>query len=184
MSKPELSLLELEVQRQKHTEWCWAAVSASVERFFDPSSKLEQCRVASRELHKACCRQLDRDQVKTCNIPETLDGPLSKLGWLKKGPQPGTMTFEAIQREIDGGRPIGVRVRWRADGDLTGAHFIVIAGYRVTEAGARILFLRDPFFPPSQVSYEAFCDGKGGYHDGEGIWTHHYLLRSTRKKAA
>jgi len=184
MSKPELELLDLEIQRQRHSEWCWAAVSTSVELFFDPSSKLEQCRVVSRELHKACCRQLDRDQVKTCNIPETLDGPLSKLGWLKKGPNSGPMSFEAIRREIDEGRPVGVRIQWRADGKLTGGHFIVIAGYRVTEAGVPFLFLRDPFFPASQMTYKSFCDRNGGYHDGEGIWTHHYLLRSTRKKAS
>jgi hypothetical protein len=184
MPKAEAVSLNLEVQRQKNSEWCWAAVSTSVERFFDPSSELEQCKVVSRELHKACCGKLGRDEAKTCNIPETLDGPLSKLGWLAEGPNPGPMGFEEIRREIDHGRPVGVLIRWRADGQFAGGHFIVIAGYRVTAGGVRYVMLRDPFFPASHMTYESFCDRKGGYHDGEGIWSHHYVLRSSRKKAS
>jgi hypothetical protein len=184
MAQPESQLLGLEVQRQRHTEWCWAAVSTSVERFFDPSSELVQCKVVSRELHKACCGKLDKDQARTCNIPETLDGPLRKLGWLQKGPIEGTLSFEAIRGEIDAGRPVGVRILWRAESDLTGSHFIAIAGYRVTAAGVPFVILRDPFFPSSHMTYKSFCESKGGYHDGDGVWTHHYLLRSSRKKAS
>lgn len=184
MSKPISKSLDMEVHRQERSEWCWAAVSRSVELFFDPSSELEQCQVVGRELHQACCGKLDKDQAKTCNIPETLDGPLSKLGWLEQGPNAGPMSFEAIQREIDQGRPVGVLISWRADGKFTGGHFIVIAGYLVTEAGVPYVSLRDPFFPASQMNYKSFCDKKGGYHDGEGIWSHHYVVRSTRKKAS
>ena len=138
----------------------------------------------SHELHEACCGKLDKDKAKICNTPETLDGPLSKLGWLESGPIAGPMSFEAIQREIDQGRPIGVRIGWRSDGEFTGGHFIAITGYRVTETGVPFVILRDPFFPASHMTYESFCDKKGGYHDGEGIWSHHYLLRSTRKKVS
>lgn len=184
MSQPGFASLEFQVQRQKNSEWCWAAVSASIEHFFDPSSELEQCRIVSRELHQACCGQLDNNKKETCNIPETLDGPLSKLGWLRKGPIRGPLSFEAIQKEIDANRPVGVLIRWRSDGELSGGHFITIAGYRVTAAGVPFVFLRDPFFPASHMTYDSFCDPQGGYHDGQGVWSFHYLLRSTRKKVS
>jgi hypothetical protein len=38
--------LSLTVQRQEKSEWCWAAVSASVDRFFRPDSAHTQCEIA------------------------------------------------------------------------------------------------------------------------------------------
>lgn len=139
--------------------------------------------MVSREFHQACCGGFGPERFKTCNIPGALDAPLRRLGWLEAGPNEGVMSFDSIRNEIDGGRPIGVRVEWRSDAGSVGAHFIMITGYRVTPGGVEFLLLSDPLFPASQMTYSSFCDTKGGYHDGQGIWSHHYLLRSTRGKS-
>lgn len=44
--------LHFRIQRQEQSEWCWAAVAVSVERFFDPHSKLTQCEVANKVIPK------------------------------------------------------------------------------------------------------------------------------------
>src|SRR5947207_15958187 len=39
--------LDVNMQHQQHTEWCWAAVGASVSLYYKPSSTWTQCSIAT-----------------------------------------------------------------------------------------------------------------------------------------
>jgi len=45
----------MEMQTQEMAEWCWAAVSVSVDKFFNPASSRTQCTVAEDVLTRSCC---------------------------------------------------------------------------------------------------------------------------------
>jgi len=38
-------VLDFEIQQQERTKWCWAAVAASVARYYDPLSTFTQCSI-------------------------------------------------------------------------------------------------------------------------------------------
>src|SRR5690349_8839227 len=82
--------LEFRIQQQELSKWCWAAVAVSVERYFDPTSTLEQCDVANKVLPKkypadplpksdcACCCQCCCEP-DSCNKPAELARALQKI---------------------------------------------------------------------------------------------------------
>jgi hypothetical protein len=165
------------MERQSKDKWCWAAVSASIERYFLPNSSWTQCRVARSlaagqklsgvSVNANCCGSPD-----ACNKPAALDDALRVVGRLK-AIVPGPLSFDDVRTEIDNNRPVGVRIGW--DG---GGHFVAIHGYHVSPDGSiRIVHVSDPQFGSSSLYYEHFVSCYLFWTDTGGFWTDSYLIR-------
>jgi hypothetical protein len=178
--------INFSIQRQQQSEWCWAAVAVSVERFFNPASELKQCEVANMVLPKeypanplpksdcGCCCQCCCDP-DSCNQPAQLELALQEIHkWRttldRSVLSPGTLTFEAVCREIDRHRPICVGITWRSGG----GHFVVVRGYRLLTSGARQVYVADPLNPSSLVDFDEFTFA----YWGDGEWTETDLVRN------
>ncbi|ACX87868.1 hypothetical protein F6Q07_15445 [Pectobacterium parmentieri] len=111
------SRLNFKMQKQTQTNWCWAAVSASVGNFYRTGS-WTQCGVASASLDRNCC-----NQPGPCNIYGYLDSAL-QITRSYNGMNRGSLQMSAIRNQIKKGRPIGLRCAWYGGG----AHFLVIYG--------------------------------------------------------
>jgi hypothetical protein len=181
-------LLRFRIQRQEHSEWCWAAVAASINNYFDPASKLEQCTVANRVLrHKIdfpddeCCGGCDGCKCcchpHLCNRPEELEEALKKI-YKWRNTLERALRFDEVQREIDNGRPIGVGITWISGNDAPGSssngHFVVIRGYRILSNGARQVYVADPLNASGLVDFDEF---RLAYY-GEGQWTETDFVQS------
>jgi hypothetical protein len=188
--------LRFRIQRQQESEWCWAAVAASVDHYFDPQSTLEQCDVASKTLPVeyppdpnnpndpnklppsdcGCCCQCCCDP-DSCDKPTKLEIALQKVNkWRNTLFRP--LTFEEVQREIDHGRPIGVGIKWQSGGTnggpATTGHFVAIRGYRLLSSGACQLYIADPLLPSRIVPFEEFTVA----YDGDGEWVETHLVQN------
>lgn len=157
--------IAFEVEHQLQTNWCWAAVSRSVVRFYDSTSAWTQCAIVNAEFeHDTCCGDGGSDTA--CNQPWYLDAALQRVGWFR------TMTstaasFESLEQEIAGGRPLCVRIGWSGGG----GHFVAVAGWRVGTSGERYVDVEDPWHGRSQILFEDFCER----YQGIGSWTHSYF---------
>jgi Papain-like cysteine protease AvrRpt2 len=161
--EPAWSRLELALQRQQQTQWCWAAVSTSVARYFG-DSRWTQCAVVNAELDEdSCCTN---GSSPNCNKPWRLDRALERVDALEDKDD-GAPDFDAVRDEIDAGRPVGVRIGWSGGG----GHFVVIEGYRHDE---RSVAVEDPWTGSSDVPVEQLR----GRYQGRGRWTHTYYTRS------
>jgi len=165
----QVRAVPLEMERQKRTEWCWAAVSVSVNRMFRPAATHTQCELAASVLRRECC---DPKEGRLCNHPHTLHTVLATLHLLAGEPVRKPFAFEDVRKEIDAGRPICVLIRWINNaGEFSGrAHFIAIKGYRVTPGGTQFVEIADPVYGPSSMAYNEFSSPHGGYRDGHGVW--------------
>jgi hypothetical protein len=165
----ELRTVPLAMEHQKRTEWCWAAVSVSVNKLFRPAATHTQCELAASILKQDCC---DPNTGRHCNHPHTLHTVLGTLHLLAGEPVRKPFAFEDIQKEINGGRPICVLIRWLDDSGKVSSrgHFIAIKGYRVTPRGIQFLEIADPIYGGSTITYEEFCSPHGGYRHGQGVW--------------
>jgi hypothetical protein len=76
--------------------------------------------------------------------------------------------FNTVTREIDGKRPLGLRVGWFQGG----GHFVAIGAYSALQ-GQR-LHIEDPWWGVSDDTYNKV---KGRYLD-LGSWTHTYWTRA------
>lgn len=166
-----MALLNFVMQRQLETNWCWAAVSASVCDFFGgpngPSgTPWKQCEIVNVAHNLLTCCQ--DGSTYQCNQDGMLDQGLVIVSHLA-GPALGRAEdFAYVQQEIDGGRPVGVRILW-TQGD---AHAVIISGYD-DQNGGQMVEVEDPWYGHSTYDIASFTSG---YQSGKGQWNDTYPI--------
>ena len=161
---PVSKTLSFVVQHQLQTNWCWAAVTASIASFYRPSDGWTQCRIVNDRLGQAACCQ--NGSSMQCNQPWYLDRALTRVGHLS-GYTSAALSMSQIRSEIDAGRPLGIRIGWVTGG----GHFVGLRGY--SDQG--LVDVQDPWYGAQSLDYATF---RSGYH-GVGKWTHSYRTISS-----
>jgi hypothetical protein len=159
--------LDLICEEQKGDNWCWAAVAASLARFYDPQARWEQCELANRYLATGVCCGPDAD-MEFCDKPQRLDKVLQITGNLVSftlGSEAPT-SFEAIQSEIDNGRVVCSRVELFG----IGGHFQMITGWK-TAGDERYLIISDPLYSETEITFSSFASR----YEGSGVWNVAYF---------
>lgn len=158
--------LKFNIQLQTQSNWCWAATSVSVNRFYKPATDWTQCKVASAEQNiNSCC---NTPLPGGCNVYWYLDKSLVRVSCYNRMEGAAATTWEMIKAEIQAGRPVGVRTAWSGGG----AHFLVI--YGVQSLGLTKYFMvDDPIYGKSVYTVANF---KTAYR-GSGSWTHTYYTK-------
>jgi hypothetical protein len=180
--------LFIKLEPHLQSEWCWAAVTASISRHYDPDSDWCQCELATRLTssvrtsrkigEKDCCsRPYTRDIAHTCNQAQYLEKALRLVGRLAAPPIAGPLPFIRIQKEILAGRPVCVRIGW--PGSSTG-HFVLIYGCTRSKKGNQWLYVEDPLYGSSTWLYSEFCRN---YQYAEGSWTYTYPIKGKHAAA-
>ena len=146
------------MQHQLQTQWCWAAVSASVTDLHQ--RPMTQCAIVNltRSLN-GCC---ESGSSSSCNQPWYLDQALFKTGNQAQMIEQ-YLPWSKLMSEIDAGRPVGVRTGWTNGG----GHFLAVRGYDPSG----IIEVGDPWYGDSPVNYNTFISS----YLGAGKWTHSYL---------
>jgi len=150
--------LNFSVQPQTQSNWCWAALSASVGNYYGTGS-WTQCAVANAELGRnACC-----SQPGPCNVYGYLDSAL-RTTRCYGGMREDRMQMPAIDNQLGMGRPVGLRCAWYGGG----AHFLTIYG---SDGG--YLLVADSIYGYSTRALNSFPAS----YNGGGHWTHTYFTR-------
>ena len=151
-------VLDFEIQQQERTNWCWAAVAASVARYYDPHSKFTQCSVASGELGHDCSTGGKPDP---CNVYGYLMSSLFRVGHFEKWVAQRPATTGEIEGEIGQGRPLCARIVWNGGG----AHLVAISGYAgqnvaaTGESSISGVAIADPWWGLSDIDFDDFPTG-------------------------
>jgi hypothetical protein len=157
-------VLRFPIQAQTQSQWCWAAVSASVSRFYVPATTWTQCRVANVQWGRTdCC---GTGAGGACNNPSVLGTALTTVGHLDR--QTGVQeALQTVENEVVAGRPLCIRVGWAGGG----GHFIVASG---TEDDG-FVWVSDP--GGGTTALVAYDTLRTAYR-GSGTWTHSYFTRA------
>lgn len=163
--------IDFNMQKQQHSDWCWAAVATSVDHYFDPGSAWCQCRLASKmaKIQKLKVRtcgscKIRKPTPEACNCPWYLDKALKIVHRLKGKPKLSDLSFSQISKKIKAGRPVCVQILW---GKGPAAHFLVISGCTKGRKGERWLDIEDPDAGSSTWLYEEF---RSNYQYYQGKW--------------
>lgn len=142
--RKELACAEL---IQEHSEWCWAASSASILTWL--GTPVRSCDVvnAVRNITYACGNTTFAWADAAANGPiEALYGPAPSVSALMGNyGHPGTgrasaLTFAQVQAEINAGRPFFVNWAWSTGG----AHILAGVGWDTT-SGEEEMIIMDPW---------------------------------------
>jgi hypothetical protein len=176
---PTFQTLNLSVQIQEHSQWCWAASSASILPFFGKSET--QCSIVNyvRNIDFACGTSVFNWTDGTANRAiERLYGTAPSVSDLMAHfgkPCTGRnspLSFSEIQAEIGAKRPLFMNWEW----SWGGGHVLACIGWN-TEAGNQEVMVMDPW--PNEgiklISYEWACAG-GDPSKGTGTHTWRWSL--------
>jgi len=101
------------------TNWIWAAVAATISRYYDPNSPWTQCAIANSAFNRVdCC-----NNPGLCNISSSLDAGLTATGNLAFAG--GPVTKDSIAGELGAGNLVCVHISWPGGGGEIG----IIFGY-------------------------------------------------------
>jgi hypothetical protein len=167
----EAAIERFPIQEQQYSNWCWAAVAASVASHYS-GAIVKQCEIAEEELAREVCCDPNGSNAAEFNVTNVLGSPLNRRGCLQRCGRHKRAKRDEIIEELRQKRPICVRTVW-PDG---GAHFVVIVGCW-TEAEHTWLILDDPFWGPSEYCYDGFADH---YELPGGRWVDTYYTRRPR----
>ena len=159
---PVWKSLSFVVQHQQQNEWCWAAVTASLSLYYDASSPWTQGSIVNDQFGQTTCTF--NGSAPACNRPWYLDVALTRTGNLAQT-QPNYVSIDLLRGEVDGGRPIAVRVGWATGG----GHFLTLLGY----SDENWVEIQDPWFGQSTLDYDHFRTA----YQGSGTWTHSFLTK-------
>jgi papain like cysteine protease AvrRpt2 len=163
-------LLPFTMETQKREEWCWAAVSVSVARFYEQGSLWRQCSLVNEELGGGNCCQ--NPIPAECNQPWYLERGLERVLHLADHVQT-PLSFDSVADEIDAERPVGCWIRWP---DGTG-HFVVLNGYSRDFASAptkEYVSVRDSKYPSADYLFSKFQNS----YRTHGTWRFSYLTHA------
>jgi papain like cysteine protease AvrRpt2 len=150
---------------QVMSEWCWCAAAASIGGFYRQTNALSQCAVADLVFGSGSC--VATAPKPSLNLPKPLDAPLRKLKNLSQV-RDGSLQFEDMAKEIDQGRPVGIRIQWSDEPGV--GHMIVLSGYDRPTASVMV---EDPKFGQAIWSFGAVAK----LYRGRGFWSFTYLTR-------
>jgi hypothetical protein len=154
------------MEQQEETNWCWAAVAASIHKFLNPTNPLAQGEIATGVLNNGVNCSATPD---LCNYPGSLYAALNFTGNFRQFAASKRISFDNIRNWINAGLPVAVRIAWYG----VGAHFVVIDGYRVLQSGELQVQVQDPDQGFSIHSYDDFAQN---YPPG-GYWLDTYTVK-------
>jgi hypothetical protein len=168
LNTTEASTMPFPIEQQHETDWCWDAVSVSLEHYFDPTSTLTQEQFAVKTLGVP---------LKEADQPFFLSTALTDLKLLNGDPLDGFLSFSDIQAQIDANLPVCVKIGWNEGG----FHYLIISGYGVSPAGDPQVHVSDPIFTDFNVTtwdYAAFVFMYSpSYTNAEGAWVNTMLVQ-------
>jgi hypothetical protein len=170
-SQPRV-MIRFRMEPQCHSNWCWAAVAASVAKYYDRGTYREQCEIANLELERDDCCDFacGADQVDF-NVTNVFASPLNRVRCFAKLARFQQATPSEVRQELDAERPVCARTVW-PDG---GAHFVAIVGCWSDGDGTAMLAVDDPFWGRSEYSYDRFVNH---YQLLDGKWNDTYYTKS------
>ncbi|WP_296307298.1 papain-like cysteine protease family protein [Pseudomonas sp.] len=157
-------VLRFPIQRQLQGQWCWAAVAASVSRYYRPGTTWTQCSVADRQWGRTdCC---GTGATGACNNPSILQTALTNVGHLNR--QTAVQeSLQTVENEVVAGRPLCIRIAWAGGG----GHFVVASGIEDED----FVWVSDPGGGTTAlVAYDTLRSA----YAGSGSWTHSYFTRA------
>jgi uncharacterized membrane protein len=147
-----LGLIE---EYQQESEWCWAATTVSINRYYDPASTWTQCSFVNDAFSLTTCCQ--DGSSSACNQPWYGDRALKITGnYVSTGN--GKPSFSTVVNEINAGRPISVAIYWFG----TGGHNPAVDGYDDENAAAPTIDVQDPIYGPSTQDFNTFPSSYNG----------------------
>ncbi len=116
----EIQIVDFVIQKQLKSNWCWAAVTASLSAYYGKQNDADQTRLVTKIMHpKNSC---EGEECKTCNRPWYVGEALEMAGILREA-IPNTISEKRLINELNHHHPVVIAVKCR--GIVSGHTFVI-----------------------------------------------------------
>jgi len=159
--------IEPVVQKQRFTNWCWAAATVYVCSIYKTHPGLTQAQLAASVLQLPACAS--GFPYPICNQTCDLSMALQKVGHLHTAPVNSPLTAQQLVNIFTTGpRPLGCQINLPG----IGGHAVVISNIITDHTGRLFLKVADPFDGAMlTMPYEHF---RNDYRGHKGNWIRSY----------
>lgn len=167
-------------EKQWKTEWCWAAVSVMLARFYFPNQPIpSQCELATAVFREEdpeiqCCPVVSPvDPVG--NVPQLLTHVLPKVRL--RSELGDRYSFADVRAKLHAEKALVALIHWEDSGKN---HFVIIDGVGDLD-GTAYLHVSDPDFGPMSIPYAELADvySPVGENGPSGTWEQTHLVTRT-----
>jgi Repeat of unknown function (DUF5648)/Papain-like cysteine protease AvrRpt2 len=152
-------------QYQQQTNWCWAATTVSITKYYDAASPWTQCLLVNKALGMSTCCQ--NGSTTACNQGWYGDKALSITGHLA-GTSSGAPSLSTVKDQINALRPISIAIYWNGGG----GHNPAVDGYN-TDTNPPTIDIQDPWYGHSTQDFNTF---PASYHGGAN-WGYSFFTK-------
>jgi len=164
------TVLDLSVERQEKSRWCWSAIAVSLARFYG-TGDWRQSDLAAQVLAGSGSLPPE-NETDPLNREALLEDALRLVRCFSHWSS-GRPTFERLAMELSLGRPLCVRVGWHKGG----GHYAVISA---CAPETRKIFVNDPLHG---ISAQLFDNFPAYYLAKRGVWAETIWTRSPGEAA-
>lgn len=167
-SGPAVDVLNFTIQKQLMSNWCWAAVTESINNFYK-GTPISQASIVAKVIDKPICAL--GKPIPLCNEMADLSYALNSVGHLKTNLNNALSPIDTANC-IANGNPLGCQLYLPS---LGGGHVVVIYGTYQNNHGTMMLCVADPKDSAQLVMpYKLFLNN---YRGIGGQWVRSYITR-------
>jgi Papain-like cysteine protease AvrRpt2 len=160
---------EFPIERQRMTNWCWAACTKAICSFYEEKQPFTQQQLVARLLNQPICKAVN--PISSCNKKLDFGIALEKVGHLSgatvEDPLPSDQLFAALK----GGRPVGCQL----DIPQIGGHAIVVISGKLDPNGRLFLRVADP--SDGSILTMSFSSLRNNFRSTGGRWVRSYFTK-------
>ncbi|HMH33186.1 MAG TPA: papain-like cysteine protease family protein [Puia sp.] len=157
------------VERQKMSNWCWAASTVSLCRYYGEGGPLTQQQFVAAMLNMPICSNPFPNPA--CNKMFDFGIALSKVGHLYLDPLEGPLSSQDLANALRSG-PVGCQMLIPG----VGGHAVVAVDARADEAGSLFIRVADP--GDGTVIVTPYAQLRNNYRGMNGHWVRSYRTKS------
>jgi hypothetical protein len=163
---------DFKMQTQCQTQWCWAAVAASISELSTKNANHKrQCEIANDQLkakHGDCCAAKCGTDDAPFNLPGFLSRALDFVNCQRKMFKT-KQDLAKIKAEIRNENPVCVRIHFNGGNE----HFVVISGF----GPGNFVVVRDPALGADETSTIEYNRFPSAYRSGASLLNMYFTTR-------
>ena len=164
---------EFSIEKQQMSNWCWAACTVSIHRFYEKDPAFSQRQLVAKVLQMPICTK--PKPLPPCNKTFDFGKALHALGHLFGNSIDSPLLPLELNSELESGRPVGCQM----DIPQIGGHVVIVISGKQDNSGNLFLQVADP--SDASILGMSFSALRNNFRGIGGRWVRSYFTKPIKQ---
>jgi len=157
------------IEKQQMSNWCWAACTVSIHKFYEKNTAFSQRQLVSKVLQMPICTT--PKPLPPCNKTFDFGKALNTVGHLFGNSIDNPLLPDELDKELQAGRPVGCQM----DIPQIGGHAVIVISGTTDTSGTLFLRVADP--SDASILSMSFSMLRNNFRGIGGRWVRSYFTK-------